>query len=175
MTGARSSRGDRSAATRGVVFVHSCPPALGPHIEWAIAGVLGHPVRLSWSAQPIAPATLRAEATWDAPIGTAARIAAALRTWSMLVFEITEEPTATTDGERLAHVPGRGFHRSMIAANGDIVVGEERIRALLNRARTADDYTHGLNELLGSAWDAELEDYRLAGEGAPITLLHKVV
>jgi hypothetical protein len=63
----------------------------------------------------------------------------------------------------------------MVAANGDVVVGEERVRALLNRARSADDFTHGLNELLGSAWDAELEPYRQAGGGAPITLLHKVV
>ncbi len=63
----------------------------------------------------------------------------------------------------------------MIAANGDIVVGEERIRALLKRAKTAEDYTHGLQELLGTAWDAELEPYRQAGDGTPITLLHKVV
>jgi hypothetical protein len=176
MTGARTSHGDRVAAsTRGVVFIHCCPAALGPHVEWAIAGVLGQPVKLSWTSQPIAPSTLRSDATWVAPIGTAARIAAALRSWPMLVFEVTEEATATTDGERLAFVPGRGFHRSMVAVNGDVVVGEERVRALLNRARTADDFSHGLNELLGSAWDAELEPYRQAGDGAPITLLHKVV
>jgi Protein of unknown function (DUF3145) len=176
MTGARTSHGDRvGASTRGVVFIHCCPAALGPHVEWAIAGVLGQPVKLSWTSQPIAPSTLRSDATWIAPVGTAARIAAALRSWPMLVFEVTEEATATTDGERLAFVPGRGFHRSMVAANGDVVVGEERVRALLNRARSADDFTHGLNELLGSAWDAELEPYRQAGDGAPITLLHKVV
>jgi hypothetical protein len=176
MTGARTSHGDRVAAsTRGVVFIHCCPAALGPHVEWAIAGVLGQPVKLTWTSQPIAPSTLRSDATWVAPIGTAARIAAALRSWPMLVFEVTEEATATTDGERLAFVPGRGFHRSMVAVNGDIVVGEERVRALLNRARSADDFSHGLNELLGSAWDAELEPYRQAGDGAPITLLHKVV
>ena len=170
-----NARNERATSTRGVVFIHCCPSALAPHVEWAIAGVLGQPVKLSWSSQPAAPAHLRTDATWVAPIATAARIAAALRTWPMLVFEITEEPTATTDGERLAYVPGRGFHRSMIAANGDIVVGEERVRALLNRARNADDFTHGLNELLGTAWDAELEPYRHAGDGSPITLLHKVV
>jgi hypothetical protein len=170
-----NARTDRACTTRGVVFVHCCPAALAPHLEWAIAGVLGHPVKLSWSAQPVAPANLRAEATWFAAIGTAARLAAALRAWPMLVFEITEESTSASDGERLAHVPGRGFHRSMIAANGDVVVGEERIRALLNRARTGEDYAHGLHELLGTAWDSELEPYREAGDGAPITLLHKVV
>jgi hypothetical protein len=157
------------------VFIHCCPSALGPHVEWAIAGVLGQPVKLSWSTQPAAPANLRTDASWVGPIGTAARIAAALRSWPMLVFEITEEPTATTDGERLAYVPGRGFHRSMIAANGDVVVGEERLRGLAARARTADELQHGLAELLGTAWDAELEPYRQGGDGAPVTLLHQVV
>ena len=27
--------------TRGVLYVHSAPRALCPHVEWAIAGVLG--------------------------------------------------------------------------------------------------------------------------------------
>jgi hypothetical protein len=155
--------------------MHCCPSALAPHVEWAIAGVLGHPVKLSWVAQPAAPVMLRTDATWISSIGTAARIAGALRTWPMLVFEITEEPTEVSDGERLAYVPGRGFHRSMISANGDIVVGEERIRALLSRAKGTEDYAHGLHELLGTVWDVELEPYRQAGDGAPVTLLHKVV
>jgi Protein of unknown function (DUF3145) len=157
MTGARSERA--ATSTRGVVFMHCCPSALVPHVEWAIAGVLGRPVKLSWTAQPAAPSHLRAEASWAAPVGGAAKLAASLRAWPMLVFEITEEPTPVSDGERLAYVPGRGFHRSMVAANGDVVVGEERLRALLSRARTVDDYTHGMNELLGTAWDAELEPY----------------
>ncbi len=162
-------------ATRGVVFVHCCPSAIAPHVEWALAGVLGRPARLQWTAQPVAPGHLRAEANWTGPVGTATRLAASLRAWPMLVFEITEEASSATDGERLAYVPGRGFHRSMISASGDIMVGEERLRGLLRRARTGEDYAHGLAELLGTAWDVELEPYRQAGDGAPITLLHQVV
>jgi len=30
-------------------------------------------------------------------------------------------------------------------------------------------------KVLGSAWDDELEPFRLAGEGAPVTFLHQVV
>jgi hypothetical protein len=164
-----------ATTTRGVVFVHACPPALAPHVEWALAGVLSRPVTLSWTPQPASPGQLRSEATWLGPVGTAARLAAALRAWPMLRFELTEEASARGDGERLAYVPGRGFHRSLISANGDVVVGEERIRGLLARARTADDFRHGLHELLGSEWDAELEPYREGGDGAPVTLLHHVV
>jgi hypothetical protein len=105
----------------------------------------------------------------------AAKLAAALRAWPMLRFELTEDGTSFSDGERLAYVPGRGFHRSVIAANGDVVVGEERLRGLLSRARSTEEFAHGLHELLGSSWDAELEPYRAAGDGSPVTLLHKVV
>ena len=80
-------------ATCGVVFMHCCPSAIAPHVEWALAGVLAHPVRLSWTAQPVAPMHLRAEASWNGPIGTGARMAAALRAWPMLVYEVTEEWT----------------------------------------------------------------------------------
>jgi hypothetical protein len=161
--------------TRGVVFMHCCPPALAPHVEWALAGVLGHPARLSWSAQPAAPSQLRAEATWTGPVGTGARLAGALRAWPMLRYEVTEDASAANDGERLAHVPGRGFHRCAVSANGDVLVSEERLRGLLERATSADDFAHGIHELLGSEWDDELEPYRAGGEGAPVTLLHQAM
>ena len=71
--------------------------------------------------------------------------------------------------------PAAASTAAPISASGDVVVGEERLRGLLSRARTADDFRHGLTELVGSAWDEELEPYRRGGEGAPVTLLHQVV
>lgn len=174
MSGART---DSRAVplTRGVIFVHCCPSAIAPHVEWALAGVLERPARLQWAGQPVAPMHLRAEAAWTGPVGTGARLAASLRSWPMLVFEVTEDGTSLSDGERLCYVPGRGFHRSMVSTNGDVLVGEERLRGLLSRAHTAEEYQHGIAELLGSAWDAELEPYRQGGDGAPVTLFHQVV
>ncbi|GAB2459806.1 DUF3145 domain-containing protein [Jatrophihabitans fulvus] len=171
MSSARTGM-NHAVSTRGVVFLHCCPSALAPHVEWALAGVLERPVRLQWAGQPAAPSHLRAEVAWSGPVGTAARFAAALRQWPMLVFELTEDATSVSDGERLAYVPGRGFHRSAVSVNGDVVVGEERLRGVLSRSRTADDFRHALTDLLGSAWDAELEPYREGGDGAPVTLLH---
>ena len=52
----------------------------------------------------------------------------------MVTYEVTEDGTALTDGERLAHIPGRGVHRRVIAVHGDVVVGEERLHGLLERA-----------------------------------------
>ena len=158
----------------GVLYVHSCPPALCPHVEWAVAAELGVRVRLSWTDQPAAPGQLRAESRWKGRPGTAGRLAAALRGWSVLRYEVTEEPSPGVDGERYAVTPTLGVFRSTTSVNGDLLVGEDRLRALLATA-TGPQLAQGLDRLLGSAWDDELEPYREAGDGAPVTWLHQVV
>lgn len=156
----------------GVLYVHSCPPAVCAHIEWAVSRVLGIPVRLAWTAQPADPTTQRAECVWEGPPGTAGEVASALRQWPMIRFEVTEDASVGHDGERIAYAPGRGVFRSAISANGDIVVGEQRLRALLSMAGPPEALAHGIERLLGSDWDAELEPYRHAGDGAPVTWLY---
>src|SRR3712207_3716372 len=74
-------------SSRGVLYVHSSPPAVCPHVEWAVASVLGGRVSLSWTAQPAAPGMLRAECGWSGRPGTSDRLAAELRRWSLLRFE----------------------------------------------------------------------------------------
>ena len=160
--------------TTGVLFVHSCPPALCPHVEWAVASVLGVRVSLSWTGQPCDPGVLRTESGWRGRAGTAGRIAAALKGWSMLRYEVTEAASPGSDAERYSVTPSLGVYRTATSANGDVVVAEDRLRALLATA-TGPQLAHGLDALLGSAWDEELEPYREAGEGAPVTWLHQVV
>ena len=157
--------------TRGVVYVHSCPPAVCPHVEWAISRVLSTPVRLQWTAQPADPSTQRAECAWTGRRGTGAEFAARLRQWPMLRFEVTGEPSPGVDGERIMYVPGRGAFRATMSANGDILVPEDRLRALLSQATAAESVAHGVERLLGTVWDNELEPYRHAGDGAPVTWL----
>ena len=158
----------------GVLYVHSAPPALCPHVEWAVAAELGTRARMEWSDQPMAPGQLRAEVSWRGRPGTAGRLAAALRGWSVLRYEVTEEASPGLDGERYAVTPTLGLFRSAMSANGDVLVGEDRLRALLATA-SGPVLAQGLDALLGSAWDAELEPYREAGDGAPVTWLHQVV
>src|SRR3954451_16760480 len=132
---APSRRSELSA--RGVLYVHSSPPGLCPHIEWAVAGVLGVPVTLTWTAQPASPGTLRSETAWRGRVGTAGRIAAALRGWTMLRVEVTEDASYACDGERYAITPSLGLFRTTMSANGDVLVGEDRLRALLGGAQDA--------------------------------------
>jgi hypothetical protein len=160
--------------TRGVVYVHSVPLAVVQHVEWAIARVLGSPVRLQWSAQPADPTTRRAECSWTGKPGTGAEFAAALRGWPMLRFEVTEEPSAGHDGERFMYVPGRGMFRAAVSVSGDLMITEDQVRTVLASARGGEAIAHALDKLLGTAWDTELEPYRHAGEGAPATWLTQV-
>jgi hypothetical protein len=159
---------------RGVLYVHSCPPAVCAHVEWAVARVLSVPVRMEWTAQPADGSSLRSECQWSGRMGTASELASALKAWSMIRFEVTEEASPGVDGERIAYVPGRGVHRSTMSANGDVLVSEDRIRSLLATASGPEALAHGLEKLLGTAWDMELEPYRHAGDGAPVTWLHQV-
>ena len=84
--------------TRGVLFVHSPPPALCPHIEWAVGTALGQEVHLQWTDQDAAPGMVRSEFSWVGQTGSGARLASALRGWEHLRYEVTEEATAITDG-----------------------------------------------------------------------------
>lgn len=160
--------------TRGVVFLHSSPPAVCPHVEWAISSALKTPVHLEWVDQPASPGTLRAECVWSGPVDTATALANALKAWPMLRFEVTEEPTTGTDGERISHVPGRGIFRTQIGVNGDLLISENQLRELRHKASSTEDFLHGLDKLLGTAWDDELEIFRHGGDGAPVTWLHQV-
>lgn len=160
--------------TRGVVYVHSTPLAVCPHVEWAIARVLTAPVTLHWTAQPVDPGARRTECSWTGRAGTGAELAAALRQWPMIRFEITEDPSPGVDGERFMFVPGRGLFRATAGAAGDIQLGEDRLRAIMAGSRAPEALQHALEKALGTAWDAELEPYRYAGDGAPVTLLTRV-
>ncbi|MFC7342094.1 DUF3145 domain-containing protein [Saccharopolyspora griseoalba] len=157
-----------------MVYVHSSPSAVCPHVEWAISGALGIRTELRWTAQPAAPGQLRAECNWTGEPGTGARLVTALRAWPMLRFEITEDPSPGIDGQRFCHAPGLGLWRACTGANGDIVVSEDQLRTLAANAKGADAFGHRVDQLLGTAWDDALEPFRRAGDGAPVTWLHRV-
>lgn len=60
-----------------------------------------------------------------------------------------------------------------MSANGDVVVGEMRLRALM--ASGADTLTAELDSVLGTAWDEALEAYRDGGAGAEVSWLSRGV
>ena len=159
-----------TALTRGVVYIHSAPAALCPHIGWALETVLGEGVRLEWTDQPLGRSFVRTELDWVGEPGTGARLASAMRGWEHLRYEITEEPSPGCDGSRWCHTPSLGIHHTWTSASGDAVVNEDRIRAALH----GGDLRRELDLVLGTAWDAELDPFRHAGEGRPARWLYRV-
>jgi hypothetical protein len=189
-------------SVRGVLQVHCAPPALCPHIEWAVAGVVGVPVSLSWVDQPASPGTLRAELQWQGRPGTSAAIASALAGWNMVRFEVAEEASSGCDAVRYSHTPALGTFCAVMGANGDVLIPEGRLRAAMALAASAQVATAGARQapagelgslrelhgprhpalggsleaelglLLGQPWDDELEPFRRAGDGAPVRWLN---
>ena len=185
-------------SVRGVLQVHSAPPALCPHIEWAVAGVVGVAVDLPWVNQPAAPGALRAELNWQGRPGISGSIASELAGWNRLRFEVTEEASPGCDAVRYSYTPDLGIFSAVMSASGDILIPENRLRAAMTvaaaaasgvLARTLNSRPGGrtpgsepadraaaqeeeLSRLLGQPWDDELEPFRCAAEGAPVRWLH---
>lgn len=172
-------------SVRGVLHVHCAPPALCPHIEWAVAGAVGVPVSLTWASQPAAPGMVRAELCWEAAPGAAGAIASALAGWNRVRFEVTEAASPGCDAVRYSYTPALGMFSATASANGDILVSENRLRAALavagsgaagpasgSRLAPPESLEAALQRLLGQPWDDELEPFRRATAGAPVRWLN---
>lgn len=161
--------------TRGVLQILSAPSPLCPHIEWAVGGVFGAPASFEWKPQPAERATYRTEFTWRGRVGSAAQLTSALKRWPRLRFEVTEEGTLDSEGERYSYTPGLGVFHATMGIHGDVLVPEDRIRqAVLSSRGDHRALAAALDELLGTAWDAELEVFRLAADGEAVRWMHEV-
>jgi hypothetical protein len=160
---------------RGVIYVHSAPRALCPHVEWAVGRALGRAVNFDWRDQPVLPGAHRTEFYWEGDRGMGADLASALRGWEHLRFEVTEDAGLGTDGGRWMHTPELGIFFAQTDTVGNIVIPEDRIRFAMESA--GSDAFELLRELrlnLGQAWDDELEPFRRASEDSPVIWLHQV-
>ena len=156
-----------------LVAKHASPAAVCPHVEWALSSTLAAKPNLRWTPQPAMPGQLRAVTNWVGPVGTGARLANALRSWTVLRFEVTEDPSAGVDGERFCHTPQLGLWSGAMSANGDVMIGEMRLRSMMSAG--ADALAADLDSALGTAWDEALEAYRDGGDGAEVSWLNRGV
>jgi len=160
-------------SARGVLYVHSAPPALCPHIEWAVAGIVGASVVMPWVGQPAAPGSLRAQLDWHARAGSAAAITSALAGWNRLRFELTEDASSGCDGVRYCYTPELGTFSASTGASGDVMISENRLRAAMALAEAGQvSLEDQIARLLGTAWDEALEPFRRASDGAPVRWLN---
>jgi hypothetical protein len=160
----------------GQLAILACPPPLCPHVEFGVAAALGVPVNLEWTPQPARLGTVCAALEWRGTRGTAGRLAHRLRGISGVFFDVAESSSPGCDAERYSATPDLGLHRATLSATGDVVVGEDRLRALLAETGGpggALGLPAALRELLGTAWDEALEPLRSGGSGGPVTYLRR--
>ena len=170
-----SARFETRPTTRGMIFIHSATAALCPHVEWAIGSALQTRVDLDWTAQPAQPGTQRAELSWHGSPGTGALLSTALSRIGQLRFEVTEEPSASSDGQRYCFTQSLGAYSAVVGIHGDILIPEDRLRhAVATEALGGEPILSALEDLLGTAWDEELDVFRYASEDAPVRWLHHV-
>lgn len=143
----------------GTIAILSSPSALRPHIEWALGAEFGMPIALHWQPQPALPGTFHADHEYRLDHSIAARTASRLARWGQIRFEITEDPSPGSDGHRYSFTPSLGLFGAATGVGGDIMVHENRLHALL---ASGDDVRDGLQRLLGTAWDEELDIFRAA-------------
>lgn len=117
-----------SPTTRGVLYVHSAPQALCPHIQWALESVSHRRTDLEWTPQNAEPGCVRTELEWSGRAGTGALLASALRTLGRVRFEVTENASQGSDGSRWSFTPDLGIFHATTDVAGNICVSEDRIR-----------------------------------------------
>ncbi len=161
---------------RGMLFIHSAPAALCPHLEWAAGSILGTTVDIEWTEQPAEPRTRRTEVAWSGEAGMGAALASKFAAFERVRFEVTEDASAGSDGQRFCYTPTLGAFSAITGVHGDILVTEDRIKhAMASDAMGGAPLHASLQALLGTPWDDELEAFRYAGEDAPVRWLHQVV
>lgn len=160
---------------RGVLYVHSAPRALCPHVEWAAGRALDRAVNFAWVDQPVLKGAKRTEFYWEGPRGTGAKLASALRGWEHLRYEVTEDAGLGTDGGRWMHTPDLGIFFAQTDTVGNVVIPEDRVRYAMEIAGSnALELHRELRLALGQAWDDELEAFRHASDDSQVVWLHKV-
>ena len=89
-------------------------------------------------------------------------------------LRLPHRPRAARLG-RWSHTPDPGIYHAVTDSVGNILVPEDRIRSVMERAGgDPAKLAHEMALALGEAWDEELDAFRHAGEGAPVRWLTKV-
>ena len=170
-TGTSISQGSLLA---GDLRIYSAPKALTRHIQWSLNEIFGYPVELTWTNQPLAVGAVACELQWRDLKPVASKIASTLKSWHYLRFEVREYSTVGGEGVLYRCTPDLGLHQAVTASTGDVMIHENRLQTALDSARGYEALRAAMQEALGTAWDSELECYRLGLSNIDIANGHRV-
>ena len=165
----------QAAPAEGMVFIHSAPAALLPHIEWALGRHLGGPVGLQWAPQPMKPGQFRTEQAWLSAPSFGAMLTSELLGWGSISFEIIQDERHGHAGWRWIFTPSLGLFQGQIDALGNALVNEHRLLAITDLdASNIAELRNQIRIAIGEPWDKELEKLRQASEDSPVVWLRSV-
>jgi hypothetical protein len=148
----------------GDLRIYSCPRALVRHIQWSLNQIFDYPVSLDWAPQPLVAGALATTFEWRGFKPVASTLASTLKSWHYLRFEVREFPTGGGEGTLYRCTPGLGLHQATTGSSGDVMIHENRIMTAMQAHRSYESLREAIAVTLGTAWDEELECYRLAVE-----------
>lgn len=145
--------------SEGLVLIHRAPVALLTHVEWTISGISGIPTRINWIKDESSDSVFRGSAAVDCGLNDAATLASAFMNLKQLSFEVINQ--SEFSGARWSFTPSLGMFHCETDAAGNLVVGENQLRASIEKAGSNILKLQAeLRKLLGQAWDDELEPHR---------------
>ena len=160
------------ASNSGDLRIYSAPRALLRHIQWSLNSIFDEKVSLEWVEQPLAMGSFACEVQWRSNKEFASKIAATLKSWHFIRFEVREFPTDGGEGVLYRCTPELGLHQAVTSSTGDVMVHENRILTILSQSRGNESLRAGMQDALGVAWDNELECYRrgIDSDAAPLSI-----
>ena len=160
------------ASNSGDLRIYSAPRALLRHIQWSLHSIFDEKVLLEWVEQPLAMGSFACEVQWRSNKEFASKIAATLKSWHFIRFEVREFPTDGGEGVLYRCTPELGLHQAVTSSTGDVMVHENRILTILSQSRGYESLRAGIQDALGVAWDNELECYRrgIDSDAAPLSI-----
>ena len=145
--------------SEGLVLIHRAPSALLTHVEWTISGITGNPTKINWIKDESPDSVFRGSVALDCGLNDGATLASAFMNLKQLSFEVIHQSALA--GARWSFTPSLGMFHCATDEAGNLVVGENQLRASIEKAGSNILKLQAeLRKLLGQAWDDELEPYR---------------
>ncbi len=142
----------------GRLNIYSCPKALIKHLEAGLERELNERVNINWQSQVLKPGSYRGQMSYSSAIGSGAKIVNALKSWSYLIFELSE--FNSSEGSIYFYTKELGLYRGSINSQGQIVVSEDMLKSAITQNLSQSDLTIALEKLMGRPWDDFLEPFR---------------
>ena len=142
----------------GRLNIYSCPKALIKHLEAGLERELNERVNINWQSQVLKPGSYRGQMSYSSAIGSGAKIVNALKSWSYLIFELSE--FNSSEGSIYFYTKDLGLYRGSINSHGQIVVSEDMLESAITQNLSQSDLTIALEKLMGRPWDIFLEPFR---------------